>query len=61
MQRAEFLLQPGELLLQAEGLRIVAYEDGFLDDPPRFVQRVAAVRPHAGVEAYPRHRLDASL
>lgn len=42
--RAEFLLQPGELLGAAQGLRIVAYEDGFLDGPPRFVQRVCAVR-----------------
>lgn len=42
--RPEFLLQPGELLGAAVGLRIVAYEDGFLDGPPRFVQRVCAVR-----------------
>jgi SAM-dependent methyltransferase len=42
--RADFLLQPGELLRACEGLRVVAYEDGFLDAPPRFVQRVAAVR-----------------
>lgn len=43
--RAEFLLQTGELLRLAAGLRVVAYEDGFLADPPRFVQRIAAVRP----------------
>jgi len=42
--RPEFLLGRGELLLAAEGLRIVAYEDGFLVDPERFVQRLAAVR-----------------
>ena len=46
--RPEFLLQPGELLqrVQAAGpqWRIVAYEDGFLPDPARFVQRIAAVR-----------------
>jgi SAM-dependent methyltransferase len=42
--RPEFLLQPGELLGAAVGLRIIAYEDGFLDGPPRFVQRVCAVR-----------------
>lgn len=41
--RPEFLLQPGELLAAAEGLRIVAYEDGFLEAPPRYVQRLAAV------------------
>ena len=40
----DFLLGLGELLGLAEGLRIVAYEDGFLDAPPRFVQRLAAVR-----------------
>jgi SAM-dependent methyltransferase len=42
--RADFLLRHGELLEAAQGLRIVAYEDGFLDAPPRFVQRIAAVR-----------------
>ena len=42
--RPDFLLQPGELLRACAGLRTVAYEDGFLADPPRFVQRIAAVR-----------------
>jgi SAM-dependent methyltransferase len=42
--RPEFLLQPGELLQAAAGLRVVAYEDGFLDAPARFVQRICAVR-----------------
>ena len=37
-----FLLQPGELLRLAQGLRIVAFEDGFLSAPDRFVQRVGA-------------------
>ena len=60
--RAEFLLQPAELLRQAEGLRVVAYEDGFLDDPPRFVQRIAAVRTQAAATpSPPRHRLDVTL
>jgi SAM-dependent methyltransferase len=45
--RPEFLLQPGELLAAAAGLRVVAYEDGFLDGPPRFVQRIAAVKSPA--------------
>ncbi len=40
-----FLLLPGELLRATEGLRSVAYEDGFLADPDRFVQRIVAVRP----------------
>lgn len=43
--RPDFLLQPGELLRASEGLRVVAYEDGFEASPERFVQRVAAVRP----------------
>ena len=43
-RRPDFLLARGELLAVAEGLRIVAYEDGFLPHPERFVQRIAAVR-----------------
>ena len=52
----DFLLRHGELLQLAGGLRIVAYEDGFLEAPERFVQRIAAVRegPPAGLPArYP--------
>jgi SAM-dependent methyltransferase len=37
-----FLLEPGELLVACQGLQIVAFEDGFLDGPPRCVQRIAA-------------------
>jgi SAM-dependent methyltransferase len=46
--RPDFLLQPGELLRVAQGLRVVAFEDGF--EPAqggraaRFVQRIAAAR-----------------
>jgi SAM-dependent methyltransferase len=45
--RADFLLKPGELLsvCQAAGLRVVAFEDGFLPEPDRFVQRVVAFAP----------------
>ena len=44
--RPDFLLAPGELLrAYASELRTLAYEDGFLDAPPRFVQRIAAIRP----------------
>ena len=42
--RPEFLLAPGELLAACAGLRIVAYEDGFLQKPDGFVQRITAVR-----------------
>lgn len=54
--RPDFLLQPGELLRACEGLVVVAYEDGFLEQPARFVQRVAAVRQAASA-AVARHRL----
>ncbi|MDP3083294.1 MAG: class I SAM-dependent methyltransferase [Rubrivivax sp.] len=43
--RPDFLLQPGELLRVATGLRVVAFEDGYLDTPPRCVQRIVAVAP----------------
>jgi SAM-dependent methyltransferase len=49
--RPDFLLAAGELLRAYPGLRVVAFEDGFLDAPPRFVQRIAAVRE--GVAASP--------
>jgi SAM-dependent methyltransferase len=42
--RPDFLLQPGELLQACAGLHIVAYENGFLEAPDRFVQRIAALR-----------------
>jgi len=56
--RPDFLLKPGELLEIAQGhrLRTVAYEDGFLDEPPRFVQRIAAVRD-ADSAVPPRHSI----
>jgi SAM-dependent methyltransferase len=43
--RPDFLLQPGELLQVCAGLQVVAYENGFLDQPDRFVQRIAAFAP----------------
>ncbi len=49
--RPDFLLRPGELLQVCQGLRIVAFEDGFCDQPDRFVQRIAAVREPAVVSA----------
>jgi SAM-dependent methyltransferase len=42
--RPDFLLQPGELLRICADLRVVAYEDGTLSAPARYVQRIAAVR-----------------
>ena len=42
----------------AAGLQVVAYEDGFLGDPDRFVQRIAAVRALPAASP-PRHPLAA--
>jgi len=41
----DFLLRPGELLSAAQGLHVVAYEDGVAQSPPQRVQRLAAWRP----------------
>ncbi|MBC8641887.1 class I SAM-dependent methyltransferase [Caballeronia sp. EK] len=47
-----FLLDPGELLEAVRGrLRVIAYEDGFVDDPrPAYVQRICAVREPQSAE-----------
>ena len=58
LARADFLLQPGELLAACATLRTVAYEDGFVDAPARFVQRIAAVRETAHPRQPVRYRLD---
>lgn len=42
--RADFLLQPAELLRAFGRLQVVAFEEGFLEQPPRFVQRIAAMQ-----------------
>jgi SAM-dependent methyltransferase len=58
--RPDFLLRPGELLEVCRGLRVVAFEEGFHDTPPRFVQRIAAVREAAATAGLPtpaRHLL----
>lgn len=47
--RPDFLLQPGELLRACASLRVIAYEDGFIAQPERFVQRIAAIRPAASL------------
>jgi SAM-dependent methyltransferase len=62
--RSDFLLQPGELLSACGGLHIVAFENGFLEGPPRFVQRIAAVRldPTDSIHAAPpRHALESDV
>ena len=55
--RPDFLLRTGELLDVCRKLRIVAFEDGFEDArpvrSPRFIQRIAAVRPVETAEIDP--------
>lgn len=57
--RPDFLLRPGELLRLCGDLHVVAYEDGFLDQPARFVQRIVAVRETPGTSGPKRYPLDA--
>lgn len=56
-----FLLRPAELLSAAQGLRVVAFEDGFESgvdgSPARFIQRIAAVRETPAGPAPARHFL----
>lgn len=54
-----FLLRPGELLAAAQGLRVVAYECGFLTPPDRYVQRIAAVREPFDAPPLTRYSLEA--
>lgn len=59
--RPDFLLRPGELLQATTGLHVVAFEDGFIDRPERFVQRIAAVRKRPDLPGLPeRYPLDAT-
>lgn len=53
----DFLLRPGELLQAVEGLRVIAYEDGYAEPPPRFVQRIVAVREAKDTSAPARYPL----
>lgn len=52
----DFLLEPGELLdvvraYSTDSLRIVAFEDGYIDQPkPAMVQRICAIRVEHQVE-----------
>lgn len=48
--RPEFLLETGELLRATQGLRTVAFEEGFEAQPERFIQRIVAVREPAALE-----------
>ena len=44
----DFLLRPAELLQTLAAMSIIGFEEGFLEDPPRFIQRVVAARPDSG-------------
>lgn len=57
----DFLLRAGELLQAFAGLRVVAFEDGFEPDPPRCVQRLAAVASAPSADPPPCYPLASSL
>lgn len=42
--RPDFLLESKELLLRCAGLHVIAYEEGFLTEPDRYVQRIVATK-----------------
>lgn len=42
--RLDFLLKSKELLSLCEDLHVIAYEEGFLGSPDRFVQRIVATK-----------------
>jgi SAM-dependent methyltransferase len=51
--RPDFLLASGELLHVCQHMHVVAFEDGFCDQPERFIQRIAAVRKPPGTPDLP--------
>lgn len=53
----QFLLRTGELLHMVKGLRVVAFEEGYDDRPPRYMQRIVAVRERTGAALSERYRL----
>ena len=55
--RPDFLLHTAELLSVCQDLRVVAFEEGFLAQPERFVQRIVAVRETQGTETPVRYPL----
>jgi SAM-dependent methyltransferase len=55
--RPDFLLHPSELLAVCQDLRVVAFEEGFLAQPDRFVQRIVAVRETDGTQTPVRYSL----
>lgn len=59
--RPQFLLQRGELLRVCEGFEVIAYENGYLDHPERFIQRICASKPDERSGASLQKRLLLSL
>jgi SAM-dependent methyltransferase len=55
--RPDFLLHPAELLAVCKDLRVVAFEEGFLTQPERFVQRIVAARETSGAQTPTRYPL----
>jgi SAM-dependent methyltransferase len=55
--RPDFLLQPGELLVACKDLHVIAFEEGFLPQPDRFVQRIVAVHAPQLGQPTTRYRL----
>jgi hypothetical protein len=55
--RPDFLLHTAELLAVCKDLRVVAFEEGFLTQPERFVQRIVAVRETSGAQTPARYPL----
>jgi hypothetical protein len=55
--RPEFLLHTAELLAVCQDLRVVAFEEGFLAQPDRFVQRIVAMRETQGTQTPVRYPL----
>lgn len=57
--RPDFLLKRGELLALCQYLHIIAFEDGFLASPDRFVQRIVAIKMHGlpKIQLPPRFQL----
>ena len=56
--RPDFLLHTGELLKVCQDLRIVAFEEGFIQTPERFVQRIVAVRANPDAQTPVRYPLE---
>ena len=55
--RPDFLLSTAELLAVCQDLRVVAFEEGFLAQPERFVQRIVAVRESNNAQTPVRYPL----